>query len=130
MRAFRYLLIVMSLVSVLSISAQTLAQQPSSDFRSTSVMQSSGSALPQAATTGAVLTSSTPGQYTPATRPGGIIRKDVGGGSTADDEDPDAPEEPFPIGDAVIPLMVLALMYVCARAFRSVNAHVRERDGK
>ena len=124
MKAFRYLLIVMSLVSVLSISAQTLAQQPSSDFRSTSVMQSSGSALPQAAVTGAYMTSSTPGSYTPATRPGGIIRKDVGEGEgTEDEEDPDNPGEPNPLGDAMWPLMLLALMYVCARVFR--NKRVR-----
>ena len=111
MKALRYLLITIGLVSVLSIGAQTLAQKPETRMQSTSIMVSSGSALPQAAVSGAVVTGSTPGTYTPANVSAGP-RKTVGGGSTADDDDPDAPEEPFPIGDAMIPLALLACAYL------------------
>ena len=49
MKALRYLLIVMGLMSVLSISAQALAQQPEVYMQSTSGMVYSGSQLPSAA---------------------------------------------------------------------------------
>ena len=106
----RYLLIVIGLASVLSVGAQGLAQQPNNDFRSTSVMVGSGSALPQAAVTGTYMTGSTPGTYSASSSIHPTLRRDVGGGgSTADDDDPDSPEEPFPVGDALLPLMVMAM---------------------
>lgn len=117
----RYLLILIGLVSVLSVSAQTLAQQPETHMQSTSVMVSSGSALPQAAVTGVMVTGSEIGSYSPAksSKP----KREVGGGGTTEDEDePDGPEEPFPVGDAMWPLMLLALMYVGVRAFRRRRA--------
>ena len=121
MKALRYLLIVMGLMSVLSISAQTLAQQPETHMQSTSVMVSSGSALPQAAVTGVMVTGSEIGSYSPA-KSSKPKREVGGGGSTADDEDPDGPEEPFPVGDAAWPLMLLALIYTSVRAFRRRRA--------
>lgn len=119
MKALRYLLIVMSLVSVLSVNAQGTAQLPQAQMKSTSVMNGSGSTLPQAAVTGAYVTGSTPEAYAPTGAHGGQIRRDVGGGSTANDEDPDAPEEPFPIGDAALPLALLACAYVLFRYVRT-----------
>ena len=119
MKALRYLLIVVAMISVLSVRAQRYAQPPQVQMYSTSAMISSGSTLPSAATTGAVLTGSTPGAYAPAYRPGGM-RKDVGGGGTTedDDEDPDLPTEPNPIGDGLIPLLLLAGAYLIWRATR------------
>ena len=119
MKALRYLLMVVAMVSVLSVKAQSTTQLPQARMQSTSVMVGSGSALPQAATTGAYVTGSTVGTYSPAKIHPGNVRRDVGGGgSTADDEEPDGPGEPFPIGDAVWPLMVLACAYLIIRVWR------------
>ena len=57
MKALRYLLMValISLTSVLSatnVAAQNLAQQPEMQMHSTSIIQGSGSTLPQAAVEG------------------------------------------------------------------------------
>ena len=114
----RYLLIVMGLVSVLSINAQSTAQLPEVQMHSTSIMVGSGSNLPQAAATGAYVTGETPGCYSPAHAPG-RPRKSI-----IDDDEEEKPagwDDPYkdPIGDAMIPLMLLALAYVLARAFRS-----------
>ena len=125
MKTLRYLLITIGLVSVLSICAQALAQQPEAQMRTTSVMQGSGSALPMAAQSGTWVTGTTPGTYEPANAPSGP-RKTVGGGSTADDEDPDAPEEPFPIGDGLWVLMALACAYVLVRAYRRKRARMEK----
>ncbi len=110
---------VVAMVSVLSANAQGLAKQPSSDFRSTSIMQTSGSMLPQAATTGAVLTGETPGTYSSVYHPGGPRRITINPG---DEPGPDEGDnsEPWedPIGDALWPLMVLACAYLIIRVGR------------
>ena len=114
MRALRYLLMIIGLASVLSLCAQGLAQQPQAEMHSTSAMVSSGSALPQAAVTGTKTT------YDVQThgRPGNI-RRGVGDGDGFEDEDdPDAPGEPFPIGDALWPLALCALAYLLWRVAR------------
>ena len=117
MKALRYLLMVVAMVSVLSVSAQSTAQLPQTQMKSTSVMVGSGSALPQAATTGAYVTGSTVGSYSPARmqsgRPGSIRRgaSDEEEGDTPP-SDPQGPNE-NPIGDAVWPLLALACAY-CA----------------
>ena len=117
MKTLRYLLIAVMMLSVLSLSAQNMAQQPSSDFRSTSTMVGTGSALPQAAQTGAYVTGNTPGSYSAYT-PGGRIRKGASGDD--DDEPPADPHGPNedPIGDAVLPLMLLAGAYLIMRVAR------------
>jgi len=109
MKALRYLLIVMGLVSVLSISAQALAQEPQTQMQSTSIMAGSGSQLPSAAATGAVITGSTPGSYTPASISNGPHRAKKGDDDWEDD-DPTYDDEPWttPLGDAAWPLALLA----------------------
>ncbi len=86
---------------VLSVSAQGLAEQPQVGFQSTSSMTGSGSTLPQAATTGAYTTYDM-GNSAPArtNRPGIRTR-------------PGDQEEPYqdPIGDAALPLALLAMGY-------------------
>ena len=126
----RYLLMMVAVLSVLGLSAQTpkygrtynpqhkqavytsvQAQAPQATMSSTSTMMSSGSTLPQAAVTG---TSTT---FDVGCRPG-KIRKDVGGGGgTEDDEDPDIPVEPAPIGDGLWALMLLAIAFAFVRVF-------------
>ncbi len=127
----RYLLMMVAVLSVLGLSAQTpkygrtynpqhkqavytsvQAQAPQATMSSTSTMMSSGSTLPQAAVTG---TSTT---FDVGSRPG-KIRRDVGGGGTTedDDPDPDLPVEPAPIGDGLWALMVLAGAFAFVRVF-------------
>ena len=117
MKALRYLLMVVAMVSVLSVKAQSTAQLPEVQMQSTSVMVGSGSALPQAATTGAVLTGETPGTYSAAGHHGHIRR-----GIDGDDENdkPSGWDDPYkdPIGDAVWPLLVLASVYALLRVYR------------
>ena len=126
MKALRYLLIVamISLTSVLSatnVAAQNLAQHPKIEMKSTSGMVYSGSTLPSAAADGAVLTGSKIGTYSPADAATRGTRKakreDANGDGWEDEDDPDTPADPFPLGDAAIPLMLLACAYVLARAF-------------
>ena len=100
----RYLLIAVilstaSLLSVANATAQSLAQLPDNEMRSTSVLPASGSNLPQAAVEGITTTedeSGNPNKVGPhkASRPG----------------DWDNPYD-NPIGDAALPLMIMALIY-------------------
>ena len=124
MKALRYLLIVMGLMSVLSISAQALAQQPQAQMHTTSIIAGSGSQLPSAAVQGTYVTGTTIGTYSPANvngphrakkedNPGGGFNP--GGGEPGPGDNTEPWEDP--IGDAGWPLALLALAYVCVRAF-------------
>ena len=117
MKALRYLLMVVAMVSVLSVKAQGTAQLPEVQMQSTSVMVSSGSTLPQAATTGAVLTGETPGTYSAAGHHG-HIRRGIDGDD--DNDKPSGWDDPYkdPIGDAVWPLLALASVYALLRVYR------------
>ena len=127
MKTLRYLLIAVMMLSVLSLSAQNMAQQPNSTFQSTSTMVGTGSALPQAAQTGAYVTGNTPGSYSAYT-PGGRIRKgwgsgeggEPGSGGEGSGGEPGDWHEPWedPIGDATLPLMLLAGAYLIMRVAR------------
>ena len=120
MKALRYLLMVVAMVSVLSVKAQSTAQLPEVQMQSTSVMMYSGSQLPSAATDGAVLTGATVGTYTPASagKPSGPRK--IGGGNSGGGTGPSNPDDPFatPIGDAVWPLALLACAYLIIRVVR------------
>ena len=118
MKALRYLLIVMGLMSVLSISAQALAQQPQAQMHTTSIMAGSGSTLPSAAAQGTYVTGTTIGTYTPANATNGPARAKMVGedeGWEEGDPDPDNPGNPFPLGDAGWPLLMLAAAYALLR---------------
>ena len=123
MKALRYLLIVMSLVSVLSVSAQNLAQRPEAQMHSTSGMVYSGSTLPQAAASGAMLTGSQVGTYTPAKTHPGHIRRAVDDDDKEDVPVPGDNTDPdfTPLGDAAWPLMMLACVYALMRVFLIVK---------
>lgn len=117
MKALRYLLIVamISMASVLSAAnaaAQNLATRPEMQMQSTSVMQGSGSTLPQAAVDGPYTTGTTIGTYSPANTSGPKRAK-----KDDDDwegDDPTYDDEPWttPLGDAMIPLALLAGVYL------------------
>ena len=135
----RYLLSLIAILSVVSVSAATFGTtyQPQYNrqtrgirYESTTTqmptlsmstmnasMMKSGSALPMAAVSGTTMANDN--------APGGPKRakKDVGGGgSTDDDEDPDVPGEPMPIGDAVLPLMLMAMLFAGVIAVRKKRA--------
>ena len=105
MKTLRYLLMVVAMVSVLSVKAQSTAQLPEVQMQSTSVMVGSGSALPQAAVTGVVTTDEAP------------ARANIGQPRRGRPGDWDDPYKD-PIGDAVWPLMALASVYAVLRAYR------------
>ncbi|MBO7457645.1 MAG: hypothetical protein J6T80_00110 [Paludibacteraceae bacterium] len=109
MKTLRYLLIVVALLSILSVSAQGLAQQPEATMHSTSTMVGSGSTLPSAAVTGVSTT------YSPAKTPNGPRRaaSDEDEGDTPP-PDPHGPNED-PLGDVLWPLMLCACAYLIVR---------------
>ena len=125
MKALRYLLIVMGLMSVLNISAQALAQQPEVYMQSTSGMVYSGSQLPSAAAQGTYVTGTTIGTYNPANvngphrakkedNPGGGFNP--GGGEPGPGDNTEPWEDP--IGDAGWPLAMLAVAYALLRVYK------------
>ena len=127
----RYILLFLAMVSVLGVSAQTpqygkpyiperrvvynaysqsQMQMPAMTMHSTgSSMMSTGSTLPIAAVYGTSTTYD--GSYN-AMR---IRRVGEDDGFDNDDVDPDAPANPFPMGDGLWPLMLLAIGYTLLR---------------
>lgn len=128
MKALRYLLIVIALLSVLSVRAQGLAQDwgrlPEVQMHSTSAMVGSGSTLPFAATSGAVVAGNVPGTYSPAYAPTGPRR--ISGGNSGGGDGPTTPVDPWstPIGDAALPLALMAAAYALLRVYRCKRARV------
>lgn len=117
MKAMKFLLIVFGLASVLSISAQTFAEQPTIQMHSTSAMMSSGSKLPQAAVTGTYTTYSSGSSYAPR----GPQR-----GAAAGDTPPADPNGPMeePLGDT--PWVLMALLvggYALRISLRRAQSH-------
>jgi len=132
MKALRYLLMVMAVMGVLSVSAQTPkygttynpgneraaygvqvnTQMPEATIGSTrSDFMSSGSTLPQAAVTGAITTLDNNGA---SGRPGNIRR---GWGTGGESGEPGDRPEPYetPIGDAMLPLALCALAFAIGK---------------
>ncbi len=132
MKTLRYLLMVV-IVSLASVTAQAeytaqfknsqnkpafSSQQATTTYAvyTTSTLMESGSSLPMAARNGVTIGASTPNDDTPAYAPGrGGLRRDVGGGTPAEDDDPDAPNEPYPVGDGMWVLLLMATGYLIYR---------------
>ena len=132
MKALRYILSLIAILSVVSVAAATFGkpyqpqghgvqyassytQMPTLPMSSTgSAMMKSGSALPMAAVSG----TTTADDYTPArsSRPRRVE------GSGTEDEEPDEQEEPFPLGDAMLPMMMLIGAYCGFVALRRRKA--------
>ena len=103
MKTIKQLLIVIGLVSALTICAQTMIEQPQLQMQSTSIMAGSGSHLPQAAIEGVTTT------YTPSGPHRALDNDDIeDAGGTGSNADP----YPDPIGDAILPLALLAAAYM------------------
>ena len=136
-KTLRYLLMTMAILGVLSVNAQTHQyvtthysgheqatytvqvnpQMPTATMGYTySDYMTSGSTLPQAAVEGTTTT------YDEGGGPHKVGPRKAGGGQTGGG--PDDREDPYgdPIGDAAIPLALLACAYVCVRAFRRERA--------
>lgn len=119
MKAMKLLLIVLGLASVLSLSAQTFAEQPSVQMHSTSTMMSSGSELPQAAVTGVSTTYTSNGvgsSYTPT----GPQRSNR----------PSDNVEPFPIGDTPWLFMLLLVAGYVVRVGKKYSSWGRAAGGQ
>ncbi len=126
MKALRYLLIVMGLMSVLSISAQALAQQPQVQMQSTSIIAGSGSQLPSAAVQGTYVTGATVGTYSPANASGPNRAKR--GDDWEDDDWGDTGDPyPTPLGDAAWLLLALAAAYAVLRVYMRSSEIVNKR---
>jgi hypothetical protein len=111
MKAMKQLLIVIGLVSMLSLNAQNFVEQPYAQMRSTSAMKGISSSLPQSAVSGTYTTYDSNSPYGPRTSSQGPKK------AAAEDEEDTPPADPpgpnqTPIGDAVLPLLLLAAGYV------------------
>ena len=91
-----------------AIAHTKVASVPTASFQSTSAMSGTGSALPQAAVSGAYTTYDSNSSYGTTTTPRGP-RKAAEEGDTPP-ADPNGPYE-NPLGDAVLPLLLLAAGY-------------------
>ena len=125
MKKIKQIWIVLGLMVSLNLGAQTLARMPEAQMRSTSVMVGSGSTLPSAASYGAVVTGEQLGTYTPANAPSRPKRAKMGEDDWEDDEFSET-DEPWkdPIGDAALPLALMAAAYALLRVYRCKRARV------
>ena len=123
MKAMKFLLIVLGLASVLSLSAQTFAEQPVVQMHSTSAMMGSGSELPQAAISGVSTT------YSSSTYGGVSGPKRIGGGDgggTGSEDDPENPEDVYatPLGDTPWVLMALLVAGYAVRVGKKKSCRI------
>ena len=109
MKALRYLLIVgvVIVLSTMTMQAHGSADSPMIDMQSTSVVPPSGSSLPQAASTGVVLSDGT--KYDSGSRRAKMDDGPFGDETIGDVNNPEQPGSP--IGDGLWALMLMALMY-------------------
>ena len=111
---YRIVLLVMVAVFALPAMAQFddsqySAQAPGTSFQSTSTLSGSGSAYSSNPTLGGDGTATYSAASYSSVKSSGIRRTDSGGITPPDDEDDD--DNPNPIGDALSPLMLLAMVY-------------------
>ena len=114
MKAMKYILMVISMVGVLSVSAQQQTEQPNVQFQSTSTMQASGSVLSSQPMLNADGTAYNPTEASAPTKVGKPGQPKTIGPTHGEDN-------PNPLGDAVIPLLLMAMAYAVysvARVYR------------
>ena len=104
------------LVMIIMVAALVALPTMAQDWKSTSAMQGSGSTYsPQVTEVGAtsVAGEATPTEsYSPAKAPSGP-RKTLGGGNS-----PETGQGPSPIGDAIIPLLLMSFVFCGVIALR------------
>ena len=130
MKQLRYILIVIGVLSVVGVSAATFGtaytpnhvsyqpmqtqgvQMPTAAMRSTSAMRYSGSNLPMAAATGVSTTFNNQGGPRRAKKGNPFEEEGGGTAETIEGSGTSTPLEPgLPIGDVLLPLMVMALAF-------------------
>ena len=121
MKAMKFILIVLGLASVLSLSAQMFAEQPSMQMHSTSTMMGSGSELPQAAVTGTYTTYSSSSGSSSGYVPTGPQREADTGDTNPDD--PHGPNE-YPLGDTPWLLMLLLALGYALRVGKKIGLRI------
>lgn len=119
MKAMKFLLIVLGLASVLRLSAQTFAEQPTVQMHSTSAMMGSGSELPQAAVTGTYTTYTSGPSYSPRGPQRGASDEDKTEGNNPP-ADPPGPNE-YPLGDTPWLLMLLLALGYALRVGKKIG---------
>lgn len=139
MKTMRYILSLIAILSVLSLSAATFGTpyqahkrrpvyifqvgtpMPTATMTAMDApMMHTGSALPMAAVTG----TTTSYNQTPATIAGpNRAKKD----DWEDEPDPSVPVNPYPLGDAAIPLALLALGYMAYLTYKTSKSRKRVR---
>ena len=129
MKTMRYIAIIIAILSILNVSAQNFAQLPEIKMHSTSGMVCSGSTLPSAAIEGTYVTGTMPGTYTPADIQGSGPRRIGGSGSGTGGNGAEETTDPFedPLGDAAIPLALLALGYMAYLTYKTSKSRKRVR---
>lgn len=106
MKTMKQLLIVIGLVSLLNLLAQDIYALPEAHMYSTSAMVGSGTSLPQAAVTGTHTT------YDESDNSAFSGPKRIIADGDEEDKENDGWKEPgLPIGDALLPLLLLAVGY-------------------
>ena len=111
----KYILIVIGLVSILTIKAETWSEQPKASMHSTSTMPLSGSNLPQAASVGVSTT-----YDNEAPEPSITTQRRAR---------PDDWVDPQPLGDAVPCLLLLAAAYgIYLRRKNSIQTRNSQRQ--
>ena len=90
-----------------TLASTKVATVPTVEFHSTSAMPSTSSSLSQAAVSGVITTDES--DHSTITGP-----RRIGGGNSGGGDGPTNPDDPWktPIGDAVLPLLLLAAGYV------------------
>lgn len=116
MKAIQQLLIRITLLSLLNILALNIYAMPEAQMHSTSAMLGAGSSLPQAAVTGTTTTYDTSART--ITGPKRVLEED-----DKEDKEDDGWNEPgVPMGDAYLPLILLAAAYAAYIAYRKTRA--------
>ena len=112
MKTMRYFLTTLCLFCVLSMHAQPFVDQPQATFQSTSTMAGSGSVYAsQPALSADGIATYEGASYAPAQSPSGPRRA-----SAFDDFDDD-----MPLGDALIPLLIMAFIYALTVLYKRKN---------
>jgi hypothetical protein len=106
MKTMKQLLIVIGLVSLLNLLAQDIYATPEAHMYSTSTMVGSGTSLPQAAVTGTHTT------YDESDNSAFSGPKRIIADGDEEDKENDGWKDPgLPIGDTILPLLLLAAAY-------------------
>ena len=122
MRKIMILVVMVAAFALPTMAQNYEAQQPNSAFQSTSTMMGSGSSLSSNPTINENGTATTP-SYSPAKASGSGPRK--AGSLPGKPTNGDGDDGNTPIGDAVLPLMLLLGVYCSILVIRR-NKHVKE----